>query len=240
LTIRLKKFVAVVMLMVLMFSLVPLTVIADMLEEYTLCASEGGTCSFTGTRTVAFGANGVFNYKEITASTACTNSVFGDPIGGVVKACYYSNVDVNADTIAPTTSDNAPTNWVNQEITVDLTATDNQDGSGVAHTYYTIDGGEQQTGTSVVLTAGGAYTIEYWSEDNAGNVEDKHSKTVTVKLLPSNSNGQFDISDVVSIINQDTLEQKEMNGDGIFDYKDIIIMLRGITPMFTSIPMPTY
>jgi hypothetical protein len=147
-------------------------------------------------------------------------------------------INTVTDTIAPTTTDNAPVNWVNQEITVNLTATDNPNGSGVATTYYTLDDGAPQTGTSVVLTAEGAHTIEYWSVDNAGNIEVKHSKTVNVKLLPLDRNGQFHINDVVHLINQGTLQEKEMNGDGIFDYKDIIIMLKAITPMVTS--MPTY
>lgn len=54
----------------------------------TSCAAENGTCTFTGTRTVAYGANGAFTYRQATGSTPCTNAVFGDPFYGVVKACY--------------------------------------------------------------------------------------------------------------------------------------------------------
>ncbi len=56
---------------------------------YTYCAPENGTCSFSGTANVAFGANGSFNYGTFTNSTACNDSVFGDPAYGVVKACFY-------------------------------------------------------------------------------------------------------------------------------------------------------
>lgn len=60
---------------------------------YNRCAGEGGTCSFnsfTGTASVAFGANGQFNYRGATNSIACTNDSFGgDPAPQVVKACYY-------------------------------------------------------------------------------------------------------------------------------------------------------
>ncbi len=55
---------------------------------WTQCAAENGTCSFSGTMTVAFGANGAFTYATLTNGTACTNSVFGDPLYGTVKACY--------------------------------------------------------------------------------------------------------------------------------------------------------
>jgi hypothetical protein len=56
---------------------------------YTFCANENGTCTLSGTNSVAYGANGSFFYKTITGSTACNNSVFGDPIAGTVKACFY-------------------------------------------------------------------------------------------------------------------------------------------------------
>jgi len=56
---------------------------------YTYCVGEGGTCSFTGVKDVAYGANGRFNYQPgRTGSVACTNGTFGDPISGVYKACY--------------------------------------------------------------------------------------------------------------------------------------------------------
>lgn len=57
---------------------------------YTFCAYEGGYCSFSGTREVAYGAQGSFNHKyNVVGGIACNNSVFGDPLVGVPKACYY-------------------------------------------------------------------------------------------------------------------------------------------------------
>jgi len=41
---------------------------------------------------------------------------------------------------------------VTTDATVTFTATDNQGGSGVAATYYTIDGGAQQTGATATVT----------------------------------------------------------------------------------------
>lgn len=55
---------------------------------WTQCATEYNTCNFSGTRTVAFGANGLFNYATLTNGTSCSASVFGDPDKGVVKVCY--------------------------------------------------------------------------------------------------------------------------------------------------------
>jgi chitinase len=58
---------------------------------YTYCAPENSTCSFSGTASVAFGANGLFNYQTFTNSASCTDAVFGDPDYGVVKACFYKS-----------------------------------------------------------------------------------------------------------------------------------------------------
>ncbi|TXS35497.1 alpha-L-rhamnosidase [Streptomyces sp. uw30] len=58
---------------------------------YTRCAGEGGTCSFSGTRSVAYGA-GTYTYKTVTGSTACTNASFrGDPASNLVKSCYVAD-----------------------------------------------------------------------------------------------------------------------------------------------------
>jgi hypothetical protein len=56
---------------------------------YALCSNENGTCSFTGTAPVAYGASGRFILKGFSNGTACNNTTFGeDPTPGIVKACY--------------------------------------------------------------------------------------------------------------------------------------------------------
>jgi hypothetical protein len=58
---------------------------------WSRCSGEGGTCSFTGTRQVRYGANGVFATRSATGAIACSNDVFGDPVWGIVKSCDYQN-----------------------------------------------------------------------------------------------------------------------------------------------------
>src|SRR5206468_3763934 len=90
------------------------------------------------------------------------------------------------DTVAPMTSDDAPSGWHNTAVTVHLSATDNAGGSGVDKTYYKVDVGSYAVGTTVTIGApadhsnDGTHTISYYSKDNAGNVE--NVKTATVKI----------------------------------------------------------
>ncbi len=54
------------------------------------CGAEGAVCSFSGIRTVRYGANGAYFYQNATASVTCTTPSFGgDPAYGVVKSCDY-------------------------------------------------------------------------------------------------------------------------------------------------------
>jgi hypothetical protein len=59
------------------------------IRNYTLCASENGTCSFNGVADVAFGAGNSFYNRTATNSIACNDATFGDPDVGVAKSCYY-------------------------------------------------------------------------------------------------------------------------------------------------------
>ncbi|WP_349654881.1 endo-1,4-beta-xylanase [Neobacillus sp. DY30] len=96
---------------------------------------------------------------------------------------------IKIDTVSPVTTDNAPEDWVNKDVTVTFSA--NDDDSGVAATYYTVDNGAVQSGNSVTISDEGVHTLTYWSVDNAGNSEpvktktiklDKTAPTLTIKL----------------------------------------------------------
>lgn len=106
---------------------------------------------------------------------APTSDNWMQPMGSIMYDVIRMEVD--SDTTPPVTTDDAPGDWVNGDVTVHLTATDDR---GVAHTYYRVNGGDYMEGTSVALTQDGKYAIEYYSVDKGGNVETV--KTATVKI----------------------------------------------------------
>ena len=94
-------------------------------------------------------------------------------------------VTVKIDTIAPTTGasglqSSATSGWINHSQSVTLTPSDSG-GSGLAATYYTLDGGGQQTYSGSFSVSGQAsHTITYWSSDGAGNSEATHAGYVNI------------------------------------------------------------
>jgi uncharacterized protein (DUF1800 family) len=70
-------------------------------KQYTFCANEGQRCTFTGTFDVIYGVNGTFSLKAGLMNGAdCTNDIFGDPVVGVAKACFYGPVATTAPAAA--------------------------------------------------------------------------------------------------------------------------------------------
>ncbi|WP_179131053.1 putative Ig domain-containing protein [Candidatus Entotheonella palauensis] len=55
------------------------------------CADENQFCDFDGEKDVRYGANGAYAFGTFTDGVNCTNGVFGDPIQGVGKQCWYRN-----------------------------------------------------------------------------------------------------------------------------------------------------
>jgi hypothetical protein len=91
-------------------------------------------------------------------------------------------VTVNVDTVAPSTSDDAPAGAHNHDVTVHFTARDPL--SGVGETWYRLDDGSWTRGTQVTITTAGndgTHWIAYYSIDNCGNQETReHRCSVTI------------------------------------------------------------
>ncbi|MEH7009958.1 hypothetical protein V7087_03945 [Neobacillus niacini] len=101
------------------------------------------------------------------------------PTGKESNESTSVTVDVEqSDTIAPITVSNVVDTWNREEASVELTATD--DLSGVAKTFYSINGSDFVEGTSFVVSEAGVSTVSFYSVDNAGNVEEV--KIVEVKI----------------------------------------------------------
>ena len=98
------------------------------------------------------------------------------------------------DTTAPTTTASvSPTpnavGWNNTDVTVTLSATDNEGGTGVNSTYYMLDGAAQQTYSApFTISTEGIHTLEYWSVDNASNVETHQTATIKIDKTPPTIN----------------------------------------------------
>ena len=95
-------------------------------------------------------------------------------------------ITVLIDTTPPTTTASvSPTpagGQVSGPATITLTPTDAT--SGVAGTFYTIDGGATHAYAGpFTITAGGAHTVTYWSTDVAGNTETVHTLAIQVNPI---------------------------------------------------------
>lgn len=91
---------------------------------------------------------------------------------------FKINILKTSDITPPVTVAQYPSNWMNQDINVTLSATD--DKSGVKNTFYRINNGNWQIGNSILLTDEGFHNIDFHSIDYDNNVE--LTKTTTVKI----------------------------------------------------------
>ncbi|MEW6069522.1 MAG: Ig-like domain-containing protein, partial [Candidatus Thermoplasmatota archaeon] len=118
------------------------------------------------------------------------------------------SITFKIDKTAPTTTyslsgSSGNNNWYVSDITLSLSTSDAL--SGVNKTYYKIETGAGQEGTSLTLTQEGMHTIYYYSTDNASNQEveknitvkiDKTAPTTTHSLSGTVGNNNWYVSDV--------------------------------------------
>jgi large repetitive protein len=124
------------------------------------------------------------DFKEATSVNITTSGVHKISFYSVDKAGNkedIKSVEVNVDLKAPVTTSDADDAWHAGAVTVNLTATD--DLSGVDKTYYTVDGGDQQEGTSFAVSGSGKHVITFWSVDKAGNVEKANTAFVKIDSI---------------------------------------------------------
>ena len=132
--------------------------------------------SLSGVATTYYIVNGgtVQTGTSFTVSAAGSNTIVYWSVDNAGNAEGPNIGYVNIDTTAPVTTASglaatANSGWIKTGQPVTLTPSDSL--SGVATTYYIVNGGTVQTGTSFTVSAAGSNTIVYWSVDNAGNAE---------------------------------------------------------------------
>ena len=122
---------------------------------------------------------------NVTAVGAHTIEFWSVDVAGNVElhktASFTVTAPVPVDTTAPVTVSDAKPTYVSSAA-INFTATDA--GSGVAGTYYALDGGLQVTGTNVSIASVGTHTVEFWSVDVAGNVEAHKTASFTITAAP--------------------------------------------------------
>jgi alpha-tubulin suppressor-like RCC1 family protein/uncharacterized lipoprotein NlpE involved in copper resistance len=96
-----------------------------------------------------------------------------------------------SDVTAPVTISNVSEGWSNQNLFVQLSASDEL--SGVAKTFYSINGSQLTEGTTPTIIQEGSNILSFYSVDNAGNNEEV--KTVEVKIDKTSPETNFVISD---------------------------------------------
>ena len=144
---------------------------------YEYSTNGGGSWQSTGSN---------FNSSAVPDGNVDLHVVVTDAAGNTATSAAVTSL---ADNTKPATTDNAPSGWQSNPVTVTLTANDG--GSGVNVTEYSVDGNPSYTpGTSVVIPApvdgsnDGTHTIAYFSADNAGNIETIKSTTVLIDATP--------------------------------------------------------
>ena len=134
----------------------------------------------------------------------------------------------------------ATNGWFNSPVEIDLSATDDPGGSGLARIVYTTDGstpsatnGNTYTGP---FSVGQTTTVKYLAIDKAGNVESpSHSHLVPIDIQPptatvacnNNPCGSGTFNDAVSV----TMNATDTGGAGV---DQIIYTLDGTTPSLSN------
>ncbi|MCB2183329.1 MAG: hypothetical protein KQH63_14945 [Desulfobulbaceae bacterium] len=117
-------------------------------------------------------------HEEATAShwtvdedcTQCHGIYFGTPTASKCANCH--NVFSVNDTTPPVTTSDAQPSYIGQA-RIAYTVTDSGK-VGIGTTYSRVDGGDPQTGSTITITSAGSHSLELWSVDQAGNIENQH------------------------------------------------------------------
>jgi hypothetical protein len=131
--------------------------------------------------------------STFTSGTVVATSVLGhhtlqeratDIAGNVVTTSIGFTVTANETTPPSTTLHADPAanadGWNNTSVSVSLSATDGPAGSGVAATYYTLDGTQHTYSAAFAVSSEGTRALTYWSVDTSSNIEPHKIATIRI------------------------------------------------------------
>ena len=118
-----------------------------------------------------FSSEGANQNQQVTVTDNAGNSAtFTSPA---------VNIDLTQPSTSATVSGNSNGEWHTGPVSVALVASDNL--SGVASTFYSIDGGSAQPySTTFSISNDGVHNVQFWSVDVAGNSETHQTRIVKI------------------------------------------------------------
>lgn len=131
------------------------------------------------------------SWERVRLAAGGVDNLTTDPAGNLyysrIATLYRWNFELasEVDATAPVTTadiDSVPTGgWYNADVSVTLTAVDDQGGSGVASTEYSLDGSDwQRYSGPLTITGDGEHELRYRSTDRNVNVEAEQSIAVVI------------------------------------------------------------
>ncbi|MEO7577838.1 MAG: discoidin domain-containing protein, partial [Massilia sp.] len=145
-------------------------------------------------QTFAVGSAVPYRYVRIINANSWCGNMAEVRLHGSLHAA-----DVAAPVTTATTNPAMPASgWFKGDVTVNLAAVD---ASG-ATSYYKVDGGAQQSGGAVALSAKGSHTVSYWSVDQAGNVE--AARTLAINIGPVDLGASVQMTQKSATLNRAT------------------------------------
>jgi alpha-tubulin suppressor-like RCC1 family protein len=138
------------------------------------------TWSAPGAQTAACSPPTVYSHGDGSGIDLAGGCSLGTGVGSGTATLNYD--DEPPTTVATLTGAQAPPGY-DPPVTVSLQATD--DLSGVASTFYTLDGNQTvyTYNGPIALTTSGYHEVQFWSQDNAGNVEPHNDSAHTLWIL---------------------------------------------------------
>lgn len=146
--------------------------------------------------------------RSVTASSTLVVDENGDGTTDMVLKAR-EGATVTLDTTPPVTSiavsgTKGKNGWYTSAVQITLDATDVE--SGVASTYFSLDGAATTTGTKTAITTDGRHTISYYSIDTAGNIEQATSTVIKIDTVAPEMRITFDaFKDALAYIGFDAM-----------------------------------